>query len=57
MQILNNRIMTTTKMEELKRLSATWVEALAAVHDELESEATALGYTSSILNCDDNADE
>ena len=49
--------MTTTKMEELKRLSATWVEALAAVHDELESEATALGCTSSILNCDDNADE
>jgi hypothetical protein len=43
----------TTTIEALKLSSATWVEALAAVHEELETEETALA---SIMDYDDDDD-
>ena len=45
----------TTTIEALKLSSATWVEALAAVHEELETEEMALAtITESKMDYDDD---
>ena len=46
----------TTTIEALKLSSATWVEALAAVHEELETEEMALATTESKMDYDDDDD-